>query len=699
MPLSVRNRYFLLSDLPFLAVLPFIAAALRFEGWEWSAAYAETIAMYALLVLPVKLAVCLTFGLYRRLWRHASLPDMVTVLKAGAVSAAACTVLGVVILPLSGLTSVRVPLSILTTDAFFTLSVIAAPRMLIRTFETWRQRRLTDGGRRVLIAGAGAAGQMILREMLQNPQLGLAPVGFVDDDPAKRGHHLEDLPIFGTLAELPEVIKRRRIGEIVIAMPTAPGPAIRTIVRTATEAQIPTRTVPALYDIIAGRVRLSHLRRVEIQDLLRREPVQTDLEPVRQLVQGRVVLVTGAGGSIGSELSRQTARLKPARLILLGNSENEIFDIQNELRDAHPRLTMTAVIADVRDHNRLSGVFRQYRPDVVFHAAAHKHVPLMEENVADAVTNNAEGTATLLECAIAANTERFVQISTDKAVRPTSVMGATKRVAEMIVQRAAMRYRRNFVSVRFGNVLGSRGSVVPTFLQQIRAGGPVTITHPAMQRYFMTVPEAVQLVLQAAVLGRGAEVFVLDMGDPVRIVDLATDMIRLSGLEVGKDVEIRYTGVRPGERLFEERFWGGEDVAPTAHPKVVYARNALLPPGFGEMLDELLEAARECRPAEELRRLLKALVPDFTGQKLDAPPILARPAAALHSRPHPLVVDRRNDPDRRISQRRAGFGTAPASERRAEGDRRSGLERRGTVREAEVPAEALPHTRSSPGVA
>lgn len=699
MPSGIRNRYLLLADVSLLAAVPLVAAALRFEGWSWTPVYERTLVTYAVLVLPLKLSICFAFGLYRRLWKHASLPDMVTILQAGGLSAVVCALIGMLALPAFGLTPLRVPLSVVILDSFLTLTVIAFPRMVIRTLVTWHQRRLTDGGRRVLIAGAGAAGQMILKEMLRNPQLGLAPVGFVDDDPAKRHQHLEDLPIFGTLAELPEVIKRRRIGEILIAMPTAPGSAIRTIVRAAADAQIPTRTVPAMHDIITGRVRLSSLRSVEIHDLLRREPVRTDLEPVRMLVQGRVVLVTGAGGSIGSELSRQVARLEPARLILLGNSENEIFDIQNELRDALPRLAISAVIADVRDRIRISALFRHQHPHVVFHAAAHKHVPLMEENVADAVTNNAEGTATLLQCAVEANTERVVLISTDKAVRPTSVMGATKRVAEMIVQQTAMRYHRNFVSVRFGNVLGSRGSVVPTFLRQIRAGGPVTITHPAMQRYFMTVPEAVQLVLQAAVLGRGAEVFVLDMGEPVRIVDLATDMIRLSGLEVGKDVEIRYTGVRPGERLFEERFFGGEEVAPTAHPKVVYARNAILPAGFDEMLSELLDAARGNRPEEEIRRLLRTLVPGFAGPRLDAPPVLARRGAPLrHTRARALVVERRGDPDRRVSQRRIGALGPPTAERRAEGDRRCGLERRLSEADAEIMTAMRPRT-SKPGVA
>ena len=699
---TVRNRYFLLSDLLLLGATPFLAGAIRFEGLHWPPEYATVVTTYAALCLPLKLGSCLAFGLYARLWRHASVPDMVKILEAGGIIAGACLLLGILALPWAGLTTVRVPISVAFLDAFFTLTIIAAPRMLLRMHASWHRPARSGDGRRALIAGAGAAGQMILKEMLTNPQLGLTPVGFVDDDPTKRNHRLGDLPILGSLAEIPQIVKRQRIGEVVIAMPTASGTAVRQVVRAAREAQVPTRTVPALFEILSGRVRLSHLRKVEIHDLLRRDPVRTDLEPVRALVQGRTVLVTGAGGSIGSELARQAARVAPARLVLLGNAENEIFDILNELRDTYPTLALTPIIADVRDRTRMFAVFKQLRPHTVFHAAAHKHVPLMEENVADAVTNNILGTSSVVACAVEWRADRFVLISTDKAVRPTSVMGATKRVAEMVVQNAAVRYRRNFVSVRFGNVLGSRGSVVPTFLRQIQGGGPITVTHPEMSRYFMTIPEAVQLVLQAAVLGQGAEVFALDMGEPVRIIDLAADMIRLSGLEVGTDVEIRYTGMRPGERLSEERFFQTEDVEPTAHPKIVRASNNHLHEDFGAMLESLIAAARECRSDEELRRLLKALVPEFTGVGDHEPPITRaevpvsarRPTPARHARARALVVERRSGQDRRLTPRRSGLTLPHPVERRAEGDRRSGLERRVWAAEALVAAVALTRTRS-----
>ncbi|HJQ10049.1 MAG TPA: nucleoside-diphosphate sugar epimerase/dehydratase, partial [Gemmatimonadaceae bacterium] len=376
------------------------------------------------------------------------------------------------------------------------------------------------------------------------------------------------------------------------------------------ECGVPTLTVPSLSDLVTKKGSLE-LRGVEIQDLLRRDPVVTDLAAVAELATGETVLITGAGGSIGSELCRQLARLAPSQLILLGHGENSIFDIKGELRRDYPDVPVIAVIADVRDRARVAAVVERYRPHAIFHAAAHKHVPLMEENVIEAVTNNVVGTRNVVDAAIANDVQHLVFISTDKAVRPTSVMGATKRVAEMIVQHAATKFDRNFVAVRFGNVLGSRGSVVPTFLRQIREGGPVTVTHPEMQRYFMTIPEAVQLVLQAGALGNGGEVFLLDMGEPVKVVDLASDLIRLSGYAVGTDIEIRFTGIRPGEKLYEEMFFGGEHVLPTEHPKVLRARNGLLSEGIYRRITALIHAAEGCESDDVLRTSLRELVPDF----------------------------------------------------------------------------------------
>ncbi len=678
---NIRNRYLFLSDLLLLAAAPFLAYAIRFEGIAWTTTDSHTASVYATLSLVLKLGIFLPFGLYSRLWRHASIPDLATITEATAMSTGACAALGLLALPASGLTALRVPISVVILDSFLTVTAVAAPRLLIRGLGTLQHLARTSNGRRALIVGAGAAGEMILRELLTNPQLNLTPVGFIDDDPRKQSHRLNDVPVLGPLSEIRTIIARHGIDEIVIAMPTAPGRVVRSVVRAATDARIPTRTVPALFEIVSGRVSLSHLRKVEIQDLLRREPVHTDLGPVRTIVSGRSVLVTGAGGSIGSELARQLARLGPSHLTLLGNGENEIFDILNELQAAHPALRLSSVIADVRDLPRIRSVFRLLRPRAVFHAAAHKHVPLMEENVADAVTNNVLGTGNVVRCAVECDAQHFVLISTDKAVRPTSVMGATKRVAEMVVQDAALRHARNFVSVRFGNVLGSRCSVVPIFLGQIRAGGPVTITHPEMRRYFMTIPEAVHLVLQASALGRGGEVLVLDMGEPIRIVDLASDLVRLSGLELGRDIEIRYTGIRPGERLYEEPFFRHEEVLPTGHPKVLRATNNHVPTDVRALVLSLVSAGRECRPDHELRYLLKQLVPDFGETALpEEHRERSRPTPSVRAwRGHipgaRISAERRAHAERRRSERRTHATIVP-TERRTAGERRGGVDRR-----------------------
>jgi FlaA1/EpsC-like NDP-sugar epimerase len=423
-------------------------------------------------------------------------------------------------------------------------------------------------------------------------------------------------------------VEKLRISQLVVAMPSAPGPLVREVFRAGLDCGIPTLTIPSVADLMTKKGAAPGLREIEIHDLLRRDPIVTDLAAVATLATAETVLVTGAGGSIGSELCRQIARLAPARLVLLGHGENSIFDIRYELKRDYPDVPLVSVIADVRDRERMFSVFRTYRPHAVFHAAAHKHVPLMEDNVIEAVTNNVVGTRNVVDASVAADVDHFVLISTDKAVRPTSVMGASKRVAEMIVQHAGTRHERNFVAVRFGNVLGSRGSVVPTFIQQIREGGPVTVTHPEMQRYFITISESVQLVLQAGALGHGGEVFLLDMGEPIRIADIAADLIKLSGFNVGTDIEIRFTGMRPGEKLYEEMFFSGEHVLPTDHPKVLRARNGILSEGMNKRVDILIAATQAGETDDSLRELLGELVPDFHPHG-----IAERPAAAAAKPP------------------------------------------------------------------
>jgi FlaA1/EpsC-like NDP-sugar epimerase len=609
--INIRNRHLFGSDLFLFASSIIIAFALRFEGFEWGPSWTHVAFVYLALSLPVKLYTFWTIGIYRRLWRYSGVVDIERLILASGISGFACLILGFAVLPKMGWTETRVPLSVLFIDALLTATFAALVRVTVRTFGRRGQRRRLEDGRRALIVGAGSAGEMIVKELLSHPHIGLNPIAFVDDDQSKHGHRLSDLPVIGSLDEIPNLVRQYDVEEIVIAMPRATGRVVRQVVRAANEAGAVTRTVPGMYDILSGRIAVGSLRQVEIQDLLRREPIQTDLDQVRVLATGETVLVTGAGGSIGSELCRQLAGLEPAQIVLLGHGENSIFDVLAELGDRFPHVTALPIIADVRDRDRLRQVFETHRPYSVFHAAAHKHVPLMESNVSEAVTNNVLGTKNVAELAAEFGVEHMVLISTDKAVRPTNVMGATKRIAEQIVQEIAEKHERKFVAVRFGNVLGSRGSVVPTFLRQIHAGGPVTVTHPAMRRFFMTIPESVQLVLQAGAIGQGGEVFVLDMGEAVRVVDLATDLIRLSGLEVGTDIEIRFSGMRPGEKLYEELFFDSESAVPTGHPKVLRAKNGALPIGLGAVVDLLVDRAQSGRSDDEIRQLLLRLIPEF----------------------------------------------------------------------------------------
>jgi FlaA1/EpsC-like NDP-sugar epimerase len=612
LPTRIRNRHLLIADAIAASLATLVAFAVRFEDLSWIANNARLVIPYLLLSVPIRLMIFFSAGLYRRLWRHASIGELRQIVVAGVIAAACCALLGLWLLPLLQITPHRIPFSVVFIDGFLTTAAIAFPRLLVRTVRRNSLRRhREDSGKRVLIVGAGDSATLVVKELRATSHLGFDPVGFVDDDVTKHRHMLLGLPVFGPLSSIKQVVQANAISEIIIAMPSAPGSVIRTVVRAALDCGIPTLTVPSIPEILSRQGKSTSLREVQIQDLLRRDAIETDLAAVAELATGETVLITGAGGSIGGELCRQIARLAPARLILLGHGENSIFDILHELAADYQDVSFVPVIADVRDRKRIEAIFSLYKPHAVFHAAAHKHVPLMEDNVIEAITNNVFGTLNVVDAALEAGCEHFVFISTDKAVRPTSVMGATKRVAELIVQRAAMKYERNFVSVRFGNVLGSRGSVVPTFLRQIRSGGPVTVTHPEMQRYFMTIPEAVQLVLQAGALGRGGEVFLLDMGEPIRIVDIATDLIRLSGLTVGTDIEIRFSGMRPGEKLYEEMFFSAENVLTTDHPKVLRARNGILPEGIMRRIESLVAAAEAEHPDEELRQLLRNLVPDF----------------------------------------------------------------------------------------
>jgi FlaA1/EpsC-like NDP-sugar epimerase len=462
-------------------------------------------------------------------------------------------------------------------DGLLTLMFMGGVRWISRY---WRETRLgqdvsPDKRKRVLVIGAGEAGSLVVREMLRHPETGLSPVGFLDDNRRKWGQQIASVPVLGSSSDLETTIRNHSVDEVLIAIPSAEGKVIRGFVDriNAMKSGIKYRTIPGVYELLSGKISINRIRDVEIEDLLRRPTIKLDSDKILGYIEGKTVMITGAGGSIGSEIVRQVCRFHPKELILFGHGENSIYQLERELDRNWPEIVYTSVIGALQNGVRLDYVFRRYKPQVVFHTAAHKHVPLMESNPEEAVFNNIVGSKNLVNLALKYGVSHFVNISTDKAVNPTSVMGASKRMVEYIVQDASRRTRDNqvFVSVRFGNVLGSRGSVIPVFKQQIAVGGPVTVTHPDMVRYFMTIPEASQLVLQASGQGRNGEIYILDMGEPVRILDLARDLIRLSGLEPDVDIKVEFSGVRPGEKLFEELMTKEERGASTAHEKIFVA--------------------------------------------------------------------------------------------------------------------------------
>ena len=566
----MRNRYVLLCDVPIVGIAAYAAFALRFD-WLFPLHRPEFLP-FLFAALVVKPVVFLALGMYSQLWRYASVRDLLAVLIAVSVSSVAMSAL-VAAGVLSG-TIFEFSRAVLVIDWLLTLCGTGGLRMAVRLAAENRSRPRSDAvssaAKRVLVVGAGDAGAMVVREIRRNPQLGMETVAFIDDDSSKLGKHVQGVPVIGRTESLTEAIERFHIAEVIIAMPKATGRVVRAVAEACRQSGTPSRIVPGVYELLGGHLNVSRLRKIDIADLLRREQITAPPGTGVYLAQKRV-LVTGAGGSIGSELCRQIAIANPALVTLLGHGENSIFDMQAKLRETFPTLPVQAVIGDIRDTARLAACFRAARPQIVFHAAAHKHVPLMEENPEEAITNNVIGTSNIVDACIAASVERLVMISTDKAVSPTSMMGASKRLAEMIVREGARRSGRAFAVVRFGNVLGSRGSVVPVFKRQIEGGGPITITHPDVKRFFMTIPEAVHLVLQAGGLSVGGELFVLNMGEPVRIVHLAEDLIRLSGLSA-EEIPIVFTGLRPGEKLEEELWERNALVEPTTHPEVLRVR-------------------------------------------------------------------------------------------------------------------------------
>ena len=596
-PFQIRNRFLLLADLVLIVTAVLASFALRLDIGPTFVSYLPRIWLMVGIALLVKPTTYYLFGLYRRYWVYASVREIQLIGLATVTASILVALFVILLVPLTGEGSF--PRSVLGIDWLLSLLLVGGLRFSVRIIAEVAQRsgqEIRPGGvRKVVVVGAGDAGTLMVREMQRNKQLLLQPLAFVDDDPEKLKKDIYGVRVAGQLDQLASVIERSRADLVIIAIPTAAGAVVRRVAETCRRLSIPFRTMPGIYELLGGKVSVSRLRDVEISDLLRREPAAIDDEAVGRSLAGKRILVTGAGGSIGLELCRQITRWRPAELALLGHGENSIFEALLELEENYGDLPMHAVIADIRDQPRMQSVFDRFRPDVVFHAAAHKHVPLMEVNVEEAVSNNVLGTQTVVNAALSCGTERLVLISTDKAVQPFNVMGATKRIAELIVRDAAQRSGRAFVSVRFGNVLGSRGSIVPLFKRQIAHGGPITITHPDMKRYFMTIPEAVHLVLQAAGMGEGAEVFVLRMGEQVSVLGLAEDLIRLSGLEPRRDIEIVFTGMRAGEKLSETLWDEGMRYEPTSHPDIVRLDDEI--PLHGESLAatiaELGQLARE----------------------------------------------------------------------------------------------------------
>jgi FlaA1/EpsC-like NDP-sugar epimerase len=592
------------ADLAIVVAAWFLAFRLRFD--PDLPRYYERYVSWEILgfVAAIKLTVFALFGFYNRWWRYVSTRDMWGAAR-GVVAASLVTFL---VFTFFEVHVAAVPRTVWVIDCLLTLAFVAGSRMLARTIiERPQTRAIVARGKEVIVVGAGDAAQLMLREMLRTPSLGYTPIGLIDDDPRKKNLRLHGIRVLGTSDDLPHILRDRRPDELLIAIPSASGEARQRIVDVANAESVPVKTLPGLHELIAGDFNLAgQIRAVQVEDLLGREPVDVDVDAIAAYVRDKTVLVTGAGGSIGSELCRQLARAEPQRIVLVDQAESALYDIERELVDERRFSACVPVLADVRNRKRLHQVFERYRPNVVFHAAAYKHVPLMESNPLESVDNNVLGTRVVADVAIQHGVERFVLISTDKALNPHSVYGQSKTLCEWIVGSHGERddVATKFVAVRFGNVLNSAGSVIPLFRRQIERGGPVTVTDPEMTRFFMTIPEAVALVIQAGSIGGRGRIFVLDMGDPIRILDLARNMIRLSGKQPERDVEISYIGARPGEKLHEELFAKGETWKPTTHPKIVALDVSPVDRGWlEEQLDELGRLVEEGETLELVGRL------------------------------------------------------------------------------------------------
>jgi FlaA1/EpsC-like NDP-sugar epimerase len=622
-PLFLRSAQIVI-DLVILSAALWIALVLRFEGAVPYQMFKRVIFLWPYIV-SFQYALLAVLGIPRFSWRYIGLREAVLILRA--LSAAALVLVATRLFLVNVIPGnlyaqyAHLPLGIAIFDfvlAFVGLCGVRVARRLF-TERVQMQRSQSSGIKRVptLLLGAGHAGLLIAKEIERSPSLGILPVGFIDDNEQTHGSMVHGIRVLGSVADIERLARVHEAAQVIITIASASGQVVRGIAEACQRAGLKVKVVPGLHQLVSGQLNFTRIRDVAIEDLLRRDQVVLDDQSIAADLRGAVVMVTGAGGSIGSEICRQVSRFEPKRLLLVERAENALFEIHRELRGEFPSLTFEPLIADIADPRRMNQIFQDYAPQVVFHAAAHKHVPMMEWNAAEAIKNNVVGTRILADIANSHETRAFVMISTDKAVKPSSIMGASKRAAEIYIQALAKQSATRFVTVRFGNVLDSNGSVVPIFKEQISRGGPVTVTHPEMKRYFMTIPEACQLVLQAAAMGRGGEIFILDMGEPVRIVDLAQDLIHLSGF-LPHEIEIVFSGIRPGEKLYEELSITDEQAEKTRHPKIFVGRTtAEALEIVSAKIDDLKAAVDRDATAEVVREKLANVVPEFLGSRAE----------------------------------------------------------------------------------
>ena len=627
MPLITLNTFIIVAiDTVLLFAALFSSYYLRFNFHIPEDIYNQFFRLAPVLVL-VKIVVFYFFNLYRGMWRYTSTRDLINVIKATLLSV---LVMAALLMFTSNLTGF--PRSVFIIDGVLTIIFIAGARISIRLFFElgtegkrslnilnllfgWHKRK-PSGAKNLIIIGAGNTGEKIYREIRDNANLKYNVVGYVDDNPAKLNKMIHGIPVMGDTPQLANICKRVHAEELLIAIPSATSEQMRTIVSYCKDTTVPFKTLPGLGELIDGKISVNAIRDVAYRDLIGREVIQMDQSGIGSYLSDTCVLVTGAGGSIGSELCRQICRFRPKTLILYERAESPLYDIELELKANYPGVVIIPTLADIRDKKRLESVFDLYQPTVVFHAAAYKHVPMLEIQPWEAVTNNVLGTRNVVETAKAFNVARFVMVSTDKAVRPTNIMGSSKRIGELIVQAHSNGKENNtrFMIVRFGNVVGSVGSVIPLFKKQIEKGGPVTVTHPEVTRFFMTIPEASQLILQAGSMGTGGEIFILEMGQSLKIIDIARDLIRLSGFQPNVDIPIEFIGLRPGEKLYEELITEGEGIVPTSHDKIMVLRgNGYDADQLNKCVDNLIDLAKN-RNASQIQTLIKKIVPEYQPQ-------------------------------------------------------------------------------------